>query len=117
MIDKNNIYFFYNVYGDADELIKLAPENVILVPFGWDEKTESYRNKIIEEIGITPSCLPSVVAWRKEDQLPPTITMEGLEGPAVTIESRWLEIPVGKSPKYLWNWMHIMAIVGEWNNG
>lgn len=114
MIDKTNIYLFYNVYGDAEDLIKLAPDNVIFVPFGWDEETEANRNAIIEELGVTPSCLPSIVAWKKEEVMPPIITQEGIEVAGIIKEARWEELRVGKFPKYLWNWMHIMSLLGEW---
>lgn len=117
MIDKSKIYFFHNVYGDADELIRLAPEEVIMIPFGWDEESEAKRNEIIEELGVVPSCLPSIMVWKDQDIIPSVTTLEGIEVPGITIDARWLEIPVGKSPKYLWNWMHIMSIVEAWKNG
>lgn len=53
-------YFFHNVYGDADELLASKPNDVIAVPFGWDEEAEYARNLIIADIGVTVSCLPSV---------------------------------------------------------
>lgn len=45
-------YLFYNVYGDADELISTKPGDVIVVPYGWDEDTETKRNQIIFELNL-----------------------------------------------------------------
>lgn len=54
-------YLFYNVYGDAEHLVITAGSDVVCVPFGWDAKTEAKRNEIIKQIGLVPSCLPSVI--------------------------------------------------------
>lgn len=45
-------YLFYNVYGDADELISTKPEDVIAVPYGWDGDTETKRNQILSELNL-----------------------------------------------------------------
>lgn len=115
MIDKSAVYLFHNIYGDADGLIQLAPEHIILVPFGWDEDTENNRNAIIEELGVIPSCLPSIVAWKKEESLPIVVTQEGIEVDGLIKEAHWEELRLGKFPRYLWNWTHVMALLGEWS--
>jgi hypothetical protein len=38
-------YFFYNVYGDAQELIDTLPSDVTAIPFGWSKDIEEARNK------------------------------------------------------------------------
>jgi hypothetical protein len=45
------------------DLIKTAPSNVICVPFGWDEETETNRNRIINDLNISVSVLPCVVVY------------------------------------------------------
>ena len=62
-------YFFHNVYGDAQTLIDTAEEDVVLIPFGWTEEIEQRRNEIIQELGVTPSGLPSVVYYKIEQQV------------------------------------------------
>lgn len=66
-------YLFHNIYGDADNLIATAPDDVTCVPFGWDEQTESARDVLMQQLGIGGvSCLPSLV---------------------VEHEGQWVEIP------------------------
>lgn len=62
-------YFFYNVYGDADELIKTVPEDVFCVKYGWDKETEENRNTIVSQLGIVPSSLPCLMYYREEKTL------------------------------------------------
>lgn len=59
-------YFFYNVYGDADELVATAPSNVECIPFGWTPELEQAREAKIAEIGIGVSGLPSYIYWKPE---------------------------------------------------
>lgn len=59
-------YLFYNVYGDADELVAAAPDNVECIPFGWTPEIEQAREDKIAEIGIGVSSLPSYIYWRAE---------------------------------------------------
>ena len=37
-------YFFHNIYGDAQNLIDTAPEDVICIPAGWSPEAETNRN-------------------------------------------------------------------------
>ena len=62
-MDTSKMYLFHNVYGDAEDLIKTAPYNVICVPFGWDEETESNRNRILSELNVGISVIPSLVVY------------------------------------------------------
>jgi hypothetical protein len=62
-------YFFHNIYGDAQTLIDTAEEDVIVIPFGWTEEIEQRRNEIINEIGVTPSSLPSVIYYKIEQEI------------------------------------------------
>lgn len=116
IIDKNKIYLFHNIYGDADDLIKTAGEDIIAVPFGWDEESEIKRNEILNKIGRINSCLPSVMVWRKEYIRPEKTILEHTI-PSEIIEAHWEEIPLGNKPKYLWNWMYIFSIIDGWDNG
>lgn len=59
-------YLFYNVYGDADDLVATAPENIECIPFGWTPEIEAAREAKIAEIGIGVSSLPSYIYWRPE---------------------------------------------------
>ena len=61
-------YFFYNVYGDATDLLKSIPEDVIPVPFGKGEEKEARRNAILEELGVSVTHLPCVVYWRDHEE-------------------------------------------------
>lgn len=58
-------YFFYNVHGGADDLLKSIPEDVIPVCFTKDEER---RNEILEQLGVSVSHLPCVVYWRDHEE-------------------------------------------------
>ena len=46
-------YLLHNIYGDADDLIASAPDDVISVPFGWDAATEAARNDLLAQLGLS----------------------------------------------------------------
>lgn len=60
------IYFFCNVYEEEKSLMENVPENVTIVSYGWTPEEEENRNNIMNEIGISISKLPSVVAYIEE---------------------------------------------------
>ena len=60
MSNQQTDYFFHNVYGDCSELLGRLPEGVVAVPWGPDQETEKNRNLVIQEIGQSPSSLPSL---------------------------------------------------------
>lgn len=65
-------HFFYNVYGDAQTLLDTASEQeeeIVLVPFGWTEEIEQNRNAVIDQIGVVPSGLPSVIYYKIEQEV------------------------------------------------
>lgn len=62
-------YFFYKTFGDAVDLLKSIPEDVIPVPFGCGEEKEARRKAIEEELGISVSHFPCVVYWRAEEEV------------------------------------------------
>ena len=79
-------YLFHNVYGDADNLIASAPTDIATIAFGWDEKTESFRNQKLEELGVAGvSTLPALLFFYQDS---------------------WHEIRVLDLPKP-WNWVEI----------
>lgn len=63
MVNSEKQYLFYNVYGDADHLVASKEASIVAVPWGPDEQTEVIRNQTIDELGITPSALPSLIFW------------------------------------------------------
>jgi hypothetical protein len=115
-LDKNKVYLFHNIYGDADELIKNAGDDIICVPFGWDEETENNRNNMLNEMGIVSSSLPSVIVWRKE-YIRPEKTILDHTIPSEIVEAHWEEISLGNKPKYLWNWIYVFSVIDGWDNG
>jgi hypothetical protein len=106
MIDNNNIYLFHNVYGDADELISSAPENVVAVPFGWTDEIEANRNNLFNEMNYYASCLPSVAFWMNE-VIEEEHEQDGMWVPTLNIPAHWKEIRVEDMPKP-WNWGAIL---------
>jgi hypothetical protein len=109
MVDTTKQYLFYNVYGDADDLIANKPSNVILVPFGWDEETENNRNSILEELGRSVSCLPSLLFFGKEYIAYGENDVERVES------ARWEEVRIGTLVKP-WNWDDINTCIEEFMN-
>jgi hypothetical protein len=93
-------YLFHNVYGDTDELIASKPDDVINVPFGWSEEIEVERNRIINELGITVSSLPSLIYFVEE-----YVDIVSEPQP-VTIPAHWKELRITDLPKP-WTWEQI----------
>lgn len=101
-------YFFYNVYGDAQSLLDTKDNDVISVPFGWTEEVENRRNEIINEIGIAPSGLPSVIYYKIEQEIhhpDGTTTVEPAHLHEFRVDS--LEKP--------WTWVEINNRINEAN--
>lgn len=103
-MDNTKQYLFYNVYGDADNLIANKPSNVVLVPFGWDEETENNRNNILNELGTNVSCLPSLLFFGKEYTAYGENDVERIE------PAKWEEVRVGTLVKP-WNWDDINSCI------
>jgi hypothetical protein len=53
-------YFFYNVYGDSEELLASKPDDVIAVPYGLNEEAEYARHLLIAGTGIIITYIPSI---------------------------------------------------------
>jgi hypothetical protein len=53
-------YFFYNVYGDSEELLASKPDDVIAVPYGLNEEAEYARHILIARTGIIITYIPSI---------------------------------------------------------
>ena len=100
-------YLFYNIYGDANNLLATKPNDVTPVPFGWDPQTEANRNQIISQLNCVVSCLPSLIYYRNEY----TIQMQNSLGEIVdvTIPAHWEEIRVGDMEKP-WTWEKIQEM-------
>lgn len=62
-VDTSKRYFFHNVYGDAADLLAALPDDVVDVPFGWDDAAEQRRNEILAAIGHSVSGLPSLLYY------------------------------------------------------
>jgi len=95
--DKTKKYFFYNVYGDADELLATKPDNVIAVPFGWSEEVENYRNEVLDTLGVSVSTLPSLLFWGTD------FTTINLQEQELLHPAKWEEVRVLSLEKP-WNW-------------
>lgn len=97
-------YLFYNVYGDANELIASKPDDVIAVAFGWEPEIEQERNRIINELGIGVSTLPSLIYFVEE-------YIDIISEPQpVTIPAHWEELRISDLPKP-WTWEQIEEVV------
>ena len=98
-MDTSKIYFFHNVYGDVDDLIKTAPSNVIFVPFGWDEETETNRNTILSELNTTVPSLPCIVIYGTQYIYDPSNNV-------ITIGPHWHPIVFNHNNKP-WSWEQV----------
>jgi hypothetical protein len=105
-------YFFYNVYGDAQQLLDTKPNNIIAVPFGWDPATEERRNKILNELQVTVSCLPCVLYWVEQttQTIIQPIDESNRDGPTEiitqTIPAHWKEHRFEQEEKP-WSWTQV----------
>jgi len=110
MIDTNIIYLFHNIYGDAQQLIDTAPENVEFIPFGWTEDIENYRNEKIQELNIGISVLPTAVAWNSNRKSVFKIKNPNtglLETFTHNLEPGWETISIGLWGLENWTWEKI----------
>jgi hypothetical protein len=102
--DKTKYYFFYNVYGDAEELLSTKPENVIAIPFGWSEEVENYRNEVLNILDANVSTLPSLLFWGTE------FTTINLQEQELVHPAKWEEVRVLSLEKP-WNWNDINEVI------
>lgn len=103
-MDKSKIYFFHNMYGEEKGLLDTIPENVIAVPFGWDDETVSKRIKILGKLSVFISGLPVIVQWKKE-------YVTGFDGVTFIENEGWIETYFYKLPKP-WTWEQ-MGLVSQ----
>ena len=115
MIPKENLYFFYNVYGDADELFRTKPENVIAVPAGWSEELETARNNILAELNQSISHYPGVIFWKKEQLVPKKFVGTDKETKEYYTDAKWDIIPVGDWLQEEWTWDKILLEIAKFN--
>lgn len=109
------LYFFHNVYGDANELLDSKPNHVIAVPFGWEPEVEQRRNEILDELGITVSCLPCLMYWVEEttQTITQLIDESNDKGPTetitLTIPAHWEEYRFEEEHKP-WSWSQVPSL-------
>lgn len=97
-------YFFHNIYGDQDGLLASKPQDVVAVPFGWDEQSEVNRNQLLSELNCGVSCLPSVIYWREEYSY--ESTDQNNQPVTITVPAHWEEIRVADIEQP-WTWEKI----------
>lgn len=94
-------YLIHNIYGDADDLIATAPNDVECLPRLWDEEGEENLIQRLVELGISSvSCLPALLYWR-EEQL---ILMS--DGSEEITPAQWVELRIADIPTP-WTWTSI----------
>jgi len=108
-------YLFYNIYGDADELLLSKPSDVVAIPFGWDEESEKIRNEKLAELEILLPSLPALCYWQQ------TYTMRMVHTPTGEVQENdfgncWDVVEIEKLPKP-WGWEEIMLQTTKKNNG
>ena len=103
-MDTTKKYLFHNIYGDADNLISTKDINTIPVAWGPDSETENNRNNILNQLGITVSCLPSLIYWKEMEQVPSIIN--GVNT-FYTVDAHWQELRIEDLDKSNWNWEYI----------
>lgn len=82
-------YFVHNIYGDVNELILSAPNDIECIPRGWTNEEEQIlatRLSVAELSGI--SCLPTLLEWIPEYNI-------------------WIETRVADLPQP-WDWITIL---------
>lgn len=95
-MDTTKIYFFHNIYGDADELLRTIPSHITPIPFGWDEETETRRNNLLSELNTSVSSLPSIIVYG-------TQIIYDLNNNPLTIGPHWYTINFDHNSKP-WSW-------------
>lgn len=107
-VDTNKKYFFHNVYGDAQTLLETKPDDVVSIAWGYDENTETIRNNYINDLGISPSCLPSLIyfkpSWDEETYIAEQLT-------TITHPASWIELRFKEISKNNWKWEYINSII------
>jgi len=107
------MYLFHNVYGDADELISTKPNDVQAVPFGWTDEIETARNELLNSLGCTVSCLPSIVFEVPEKMVVVGVLVDGvMEESLARMPAHYEEIRIFDMPKP-WNWDDILPIIED----
>tara|TARA_E500000318_G_scaffold80561_1_gene75758 strand:+ start:31 stop:369 length:339 start_codon:yes stop_codon:yes gene_type:complete len=108
-VDTNKKYFFHNVYGDAQTLLDTKADDIVSVAWGYDADTETARNNYINDLGITPSCLPSLIyykpSWNEDTYLNDVLTTQ-------THAATWVELRFKEIDKSNWNWAYINNLIG-----
>ena len=109
-------YLFHNVYGDADNLINTAPNDVECIPAGWSVEIETARNDKINLLGIGGvQGYPCLVYW--EDAK--TVTYTVPDGPNVgqtitrTVAAGWKTLGIYGEGKENWTWTDILNNINE----
>lgn len=98
-------YLVHNIYGDADQLIANAPDDVICVPFGWTTDIELNRNRLLANLGLNGvSCLPVVLFLKPAEEI--TVTTMNNQTEIINIAAHWKEVRVFDMPQP-WNWADI----------
>lgn len=60
-------YLIHNIYGDADELIASAPNDIECIPRGWSAEEESLLASRLSSAQLSGvSCLPALLEWLPE---------------------------------------------------
>jgi hypothetical protein len=57
-------YLVVNSHDKNNPMIASAPDDVVVVEYGWDAASEAWRNQLMADLGVSISALPSVIAWR-----------------------------------------------------
>jgi len=101
---KKPIYLFYNVFGDANELLKTKPNSVTAVSFGWDKETESKCDAVLDEIDLQVSSVPCIAYWDEHRTVP------NLDGSTYTFEPHWRMAAFDHDAKP-WSWNQMNQIL------
>lgn len=100
-------YLFHNIYGDAQTLIDTKSNDVIVVPFGWDQQTESIRDSMLNLLKVNVASLPAVVVWREEY----IVTSPHPDDAPKTMPAGWFVLHLNDVPQSDWNWSQIQSII------
>lgn len=109
-------YLFHNIYGDSDNLINTAPNDVVLVPAGWSQEAETNRNNYIDLLGIGGvQGYPCIVYWEDEKE----VSFTPDEGPDAgttftrTVPAGWKALGIYGNGKEDWTWTDILNNINE----
>jgi hypothetical protein len=111
--DKSVLYFFYNVYGDADSLLATKPGNVIGVPFGWTESIEENRQSVLINLGATVSELPSLAFWVDQYEFQ-RFDIVYNENVTENVNEHWEVLNIPRNISGEWTWEKIQTKIDTW---